>query len=511
MADIAKVKRNIGKMIDGGATEAEIDSYIASEGVTLGQLKLGPKPSAQPENSERKPENLERKPVFSGALLPITRYDNDDVEFDPNAGIVGSLKRAIEAPSAAMRGEFDPLSPEGGMRALEVATAFSPAPMTSKAFPASGLFAPRTKVPTRKELKKATDEGYRAARELNAEYKPEAIATWARETINQLNADGRIKETYPEVHGLLKKLAFPPRGAKSISLEIVDAIYRELGRLGGAAEPYKAATANIVQKSLDDFHANLGPRDMAGGTGYPSAAAEILKEARGNAAAGFRSDNITGLEKTIKRRTAAAGSGRNMDNQIRQRLTTFIESRKGSRGLTASEEKAIDDIIMGKPTKNALRYFGNLFGGGGGIMSTMQGAAASGLGFSAFGPAGLVAGLVPPAIGAVMRQTGGAMAKRELKELDKLMRSRSPLNRKRLGNDMPPQAVGAPPSDVPLLPSPSPQGLPMPPATSLRSGVGSRAGLLSLMNDGQQLPAPEIDVKKPMYGSPGLLFYDKRI
>jgi len=34
---------------------------------------------------------------------------------------------------------------------------------------------------------------------------------------------------------------------------------------------------------------------------------------------------------------------------------------------------------------------------------------------------------------------------------------------------------------------------------------------LSLMNDGQQLPAPEIDVKKPMYGSPGLLFYDKRI
>jgi len=39
MADIAKVKRNIKRMIDGGASEDEIDSYIGSVGVSIDDLK----------------------------------------------------------------------------------------------------------------------------------------------------------------------------------------------------------------------------------------------------------------------------------------------------------------------------------------------------------------------------------------------------------------------------------------------------------------------------------------
>ena len=34
MADAARIKRNVAKMIDQGATEAEIDQYVASEKVT---------------------------------------------------------------------------------------------------------------------------------------------------------------------------------------------------------------------------------------------------------------------------------------------------------------------------------------------------------------------------------------------------------------------------------------------------------------------------------------------
>ena len=39
MTDLAKVKRNIGRMIDGGASASEIDTYISQEGVTIEQLK----------------------------------------------------------------------------------------------------------------------------------------------------------------------------------------------------------------------------------------------------------------------------------------------------------------------------------------------------------------------------------------------------------------------------------------------------------------------------------------
>ena len=44
MADIAKAKRNVARMIDGGATEQEIDSYLASEKLSAAQLR-GPAPT----------------------------------------------------------------------------------------------------------------------------------------------------------------------------------------------------------------------------------------------------------------------------------------------------------------------------------------------------------------------------------------------------------------------------------------------------------------------------------
>ena len=42
MADIGRIKSNIQIMIDKGASETEIDNYISSEGVSLGQLQQAP-------------------------------------------------------------------------------------------------------------------------------------------------------------------------------------------------------------------------------------------------------------------------------------------------------------------------------------------------------------------------------------------------------------------------------------------------------------------------------------
>ena len=41
MADTAKVKRNLEKMLAAGAPEADLDAYLASEGVTPEQLRAG--------------------------------------------------------------------------------------------------------------------------------------------------------------------------------------------------------------------------------------------------------------------------------------------------------------------------------------------------------------------------------------------------------------------------------------------------------------------------------------
>lgn len=54
MADrIGQIKSNVGKMIDGGATEPEIDAYLAHEGVTAEQLRAPSAPAEQPSFGQR--------------------------------------------------------------------------------------------------------------------------------------------------------------------------------------------------------------------------------------------------------------------------------------------------------------------------------------------------------------------------------------------------------------------------------------------------------------------------
>jgi hypothetical protein len=48
MADIPKVKRNIERMLAAGAPEADIDAYLATEGVTAETLRAAPREAAMP-------------------------------------------------------------------------------------------------------------------------------------------------------------------------------------------------------------------------------------------------------------------------------------------------------------------------------------------------------------------------------------------------------------------------------------------------------------------------------
>ena len=429
MADIGRIKSNIQIMIDKGASEDEIDSYVSSEGVTLEQLQAKTPPAPQaPLN--RGPNAIPERERYSGAILPISENESGGVDFDSNAGILGPIKRAIMLPGQVMRGEVDATSNEGRKQSLEAALMMSPMGAASRvgrsALNAQSAYRqPLKAVPTRKELKSATDLKYGEARAMGAEYTPQSISKWADETANALNSKGILPPNYPKVHNLLNAVKTPPKDAKSITLESVDAFYKELGRLGG--DPAEGGVASMVQRQLDDFHSSLSPSDLVAGTATPQKAAAVLKEARGNAAAGFRSDRVTGIEKTSARRTAAANSGMNADNNIRQRLTSFIESAKGSRGLSEIEENAIDDIIFGRPSKNAARYIGNLLGGGGGLGTAMLTGGSAVGGAAAFGTMGAMLAAAPPVVGAIARQVANGMSRKELKALDDLLRSRSPL------------------------------------------------------------------------------------
>ena len=80
MADLAKIKRNVGRMVEQGAPETDIDTYIGSEGVTLDDVRAfkGGKISPEVESSVAKRKDgsdfgLRLADTLSfGAFTPVT-------------------------------------------------------------------------------------------------------------------------------------------------------------------------------------------------------------------------------------------------------------------------------------------------------------------------------------------------------------------------------------------------------------------------------------------------------
>ena len=157
-------------------------------------------------------------------VLPLTEDAEGNVSFDPNAGVLGVLKRTGSLPAEVARGEIDPTGPEGVERTLEAAATLTPMGAAARAIPSaplsgSGAYKKPRSVPTRKELKAETDANYAEARSLGAEYPPQSVAEWSARVAGDLDARGQIAENYPRVHALLNKFKNPPYGAVSINLE----------------------------------------------------------------------------------------------------------------------------------------------------------------------------------------------------------------------------------------------------------------------------------------------------
>jgi hypothetical protein len=378
-------------------------------------------------------------------VLPFSEDRQGNVSFDSNAGLLGIIKDAFTLPYDVRRGEIDPTSDEGSRRALEAALLMTPLSAASRVggalAPKTAFRQPKTAAPTREELRVATDAAYKRVEDLDVSYTSGAIEKMVRDLEIILDKQGSFRgmEGVDDVYVVLAKLK-DELISGPIGLQRLDKVFRQsLSDIAASPKEQVRRAAATAIKELDKFIASPNARNSVSGTGDLSFAAivanmirgkeasEALLEARGNAAAGFRSDRVTGLQQTSQRRTAAANSGRNADNNIRQRLTSFIESKKGSRGLTEGEKQAIDDIIYGRPLKEGYRYIGNLLGGGGGVGTTLLSTAAGLGGAATLGPVGLGLALVPPVIGVSARNLANMTSRRELSMLDELMRSRSPL------------------------------------------------------------------------------------
>jgi hypothetical protein len=399
---------------------------------------------------------------YSSPIWPVSRDARGEVSFDSDAGILGMAKRTFMLPGQVLKGEIDPTSDEGMRRTVEAAMLTTPLGAASRA--ARGVLGtraykqPQQVAPTREALEQATTAGYKRLEQLDVHYSASAVEKMVTNLQNSLNKEGFISEMkgVGDIHSLIGKLKGGPKGS-SVRMKELETFRQRLGDIAGSPKKQVQKAATKAIDALDDFIASANPSNLASrsaardpGTGivpqgfnFSSAdaaankalakeASDVILKARGNAAAGFRSDAINELREIMRLRASAANSGMNLDNTTRSKLVSMLTSKggKGVRGFSAAEKDAIREIITGTPSKNALRRVGNMLGGGGGLGQTMVTALpAIGVGLSGAGLGPTIAAAIPGMVGALSKGASNRIARKEIGRLDDTIRKRSPLHK----------------------------------------------------------------------------------
>jgi hypothetical protein len=406
--------------------------------------------------------------AYKGTILPFSKDEAGNVKFDSDAGILGPIKRAVMLPGQVIKGEVDPMSDEGLKRSLEMASVISPvsAAMEAGERAIPGVVGNYTRekvaIPTAAELKDAKNAAYKAVRASGVEYTPEAAAALAGQIKDSLHKEGMIAKlgnATEGVHAILDEVLTPPKNAVAVDLNALDVVRKRLNELGNKpGDDTGAKAASIAIKALDQFIDAADPASLmvraapATGSTAPTVAghnfaatdqafardaaeqaARTIKDARGNAAAGFRSDAIQGIEDASELRAAAANSGRNIGNTLRQKLVTLLLDDNATRGFTPQEIEAATKIVTGTPAANVTRDVSNLLGGGGGLAQALMASIGAAAG-SPFGGVGAAIGAATPmAVGRASRSISNSITQSQATKLAELLRMRSPLYEQRLG------------------------------------------------------------------------------
>jgi hypothetical protein len=276
--------------------------------------------------------------------------------------------------------------------------------------------APKVSAPTIQELKTAAKADYDSPEVKGLVVKPDTIKNYGATARADLNNQGFDENVAPKTFGILSKLDTIPAGA-TVTGDNFNSLRKMLGKAAGSIEPAEKAAASMAIEHLDNFIPSISAGDVIAGD--VAAAASKLEAARGNYSAAKQSEKIDQKLVAAETRAAAANSGMNVANTIRQRMADVALNPKQARGLRPEEIEAAKAISEGTKIQNVARAAGNVLGGGGGLGSVAAGFAGS----VAAGPLGALA----PVAGFAIKALGNRLTIRQAEKLSEMIRSRAPL------------------------------------------------------------------------------------
>lgn len=269
-------------------------------------------------------------------------------------------------------------------------------------------------------LAKALD--YKAVNDLGVSFKPAAVKFMAGDIATTLEQQGITADVAPFTFKVLEKLENRTTPA---TINDIDNTRKILGQLAkGTTSPntmerINAGAAQQAIREIDDALPAFQATDFATGAANHAKAIEHLTNARGNAAVEFQTKALDRAEYKAANNAAAANSGANYENALRQQLKSILNSPAQSRQFPADVRAEMQKIVRGEGTRNAIRTIGNLLGGGGGLGSVVT----AGIGHTVLPGIGAAA----PLVGAATKKIGNVITNRAVERLNEMVRARSPL------------------------------------------------------------------------------------
>ena len=268
----------------------------------------------------------------------------------------------------------------------------------------AGAFNKKPEIPTPQGIKQAAQSAYQAADDAGVIVRPEAVSGLRQRVEGKLADLGWTPEGAPQLLGSLRRMN--AMDGENVTLKGLDKLRSIASEASAAPDPFARKAAGRIVGEIDDFLANLKPTDVL--TGNANAGVGALKEARELWTRNVKGQKLAEALGSADLRAASTGSGGNLDNATRQNVRRLLER---GRNWTPDERAALEEVVRGTPSQNALRLVGKLSPSGNGLM------AALGVGATAANPAMAIA----PIAGMGAKAASDRMTQNNVKKLAEII------------------------------------------------------------------------------------------
>jgi hypothetical protein len=268
------------------------------------------------------------------------------------------------------------------------------------------------KLPTPKNIYDAAKSGYDMLKKSNTRISPQGTLDLLNSVKTDLHAENFRDYLAPMTYRAIEELG--TNGAATIG--DIDGVRKLLNRIPGTNPTDKAAASQAID-AIDHYLANVPQQHVV--SGDPARDAAILKHAQGNWALHKQLETVEEASVKGQHRAGVSGSGANRINTARQEIQKILDSDKKSRGMSDAVKDKMEEIVMGSWLSNRARQLGK-FAPSGPVSATtsiLGGMYDWGLG------AGIAGG------GFLAKHLGEYLTDRQIKQLEQLMRSESPIGK----------------------------------------------------------------------------------